>query len=66
MRSFVNEPRPPGAPGRSGRDWTIVGVFAALAVLEGYTLAYLLLLPYSLVRWGPVVRSWPARWSRPP
>jgi signal transduction histidine kinase len=98
MRSFFNEPRPPGAPGRSGRDWTIAGVFAALAILEaltrpgselaagvalvltptllwrrrhplvvlliatvallgvrgeqGYTLAYLLLLPSSLVRWG--------------
>jgi signal transduction histidine kinase len=98
MRSLWGEPRPPGAPGRSGRDWTLAGVFAALAILEGltrpgahlaaavalaltpallwrrrhplvvlfvatvalllirgdqgYSLAYLLLLPYSLVRWG--------------
>jgi signal transduction histidine kinase len=98
MRSFWDAPRPPDAPGRSGRDWTVAGVFAALAILEaltrpdvhlaaavalvltptllwrrrhplvvlllataalsgvrgeqGYSLAYLLLLPYSLVRWG--------------
>jgi signal transduction histidine kinase len=98
MRSLWGEPRPPDAPGRSGRDWTVAGVFAALAILEGltrpgfhlaaavalaltptllwrrrhpllivaiavaglvltrdvqgYSLAYLLLLPYSLVRWG--------------
>jgi signal transduction histidine kinase len=98
MRSFWEMPRPSDAPGRSGRDWTVAGVFAALAILEaltrpgahpaaavalvltpallwrrrhplvvlliaavalllvrgeqGYSLAYLLLLPYSLVRWG--------------
>jgi signal transduction histidine kinase len=98
MRSLWSEPRPLGAPGRSGRDWTLAGVFAALAILEGltrpgvhpaagvalvltptllfrrrhpllvllvataalllvrgdqgYSLAYLLLLPYSLIRWG--------------
>ncbi|HEY0534306.1 MAG TPA: histidine kinase [Actinoplanes sp.] len=98
MRSLWGEPRPADAPGRSGRDWTMAGVFAALAILEaltrpgshlaagvalvltpallgrrrhplvvlliatvalllvrgeqGYSLAYLLLLPYSLVRWG--------------
>jgi signal transduction histidine kinase len=107
MRSLWGEPRPPDAPGRSGRDWTVAGVFAALAILEGltradlpggvvavllaigltptllvrrrrpllavtiaftatalapllthgvppegYSLVYLLLLPYALVRWG--------------
>jgi signal transduction histidine kinase len=107
MRSLWGEPRPPDAPGRSGRDWTVAGVFAALAIIEGltrpdlpgglvavalaigltptllwrrrrplltvtiafaatglapllthgvppegYSLIYLLLLPYSLVRWG--------------
>src|SRR4051794_35085300 len=107
MRSLWGEPRPPDPPGRSGRDWTVAGVFAALAILEGlmrpglpggvmavvlaigltptllwrrrrpllmvavavaataaapllphgvppagYSLAYLLLLPYALVRWG--------------
>jgi signal transduction histidine kinase len=98
MRSLWSAPRPPGAPGRSGRDWTVAGVFAALAILEaltrpgsqpaavaalvltptllgrrrhplvvlliataallavrgdqGYSVAYLLLLPYSLIRWG--------------
>jgi signal transduction histidine kinase len=98
MRSLWGEPRPPDAPGRSGRDWTVAGVFAALAILEGllrpghlvaagvalvltptllwrrrqplpmvalavaglalarhepgFSLAYLLLLPYSLIRWG--------------
>lgn len=29
-----NEPRPPGAPKRGWRDWVLVGVLAALAVLE--------------------------------
>jgi signal transduction histidine kinase len=107
MRSLWDEPRPPDAPGRSGRDWALAGVFAALAILEGltraglpgglvtvllaagltptllvrrsrpllvvtiafvatglapllthgvppegYSLAYLVLLPYALVRWG--------------
>jgi signal transduction histidine kinase len=107
MRSLWGEPRPPDVPGRTGRDWTLAGVFAALAILEGltrpglpgglvavvlaigltptvlgrrrqplltvavavaatmlaplfthgvppegYSLVYLLLLPYSLVRWG--------------
>jgi signal transduction histidine kinase len=104
MRSLWGAPSPPDPPGRSGRDWAVAGVFAALAILEGltrpghlvgsalavaltpallwrrrrplltlvvaglavlvaslfdhghppvgYSLAYLLLLPYSLIRWG--------------
>jgi signal transduction histidine kinase len=35
--SLWAEPRAPGAPGRSWRDWALVGVFWALAVIEGVT-----------------------------
>ncbi|MFF5290832.1 sensor histidine kinase [Paractinoplanes globisporus] len=36
-RSLWTEPRPPGAPPRSWRDWALAGVFCLLAVLEGLT-----------------------------
>jgi len=36
-RSLWAEPRPPGAPPRSWRDWALAGVFCLLAVLEGLT-----------------------------
>src|SRR3954468_22751790 len=32
-----NEPRAPGAPARSWRDWALVGVFCGLAVIKGLT-----------------------------
>src|SRR5690348_14372107 len=35
--SLRQEPRAPGAPARSWRDWALVGVFCALAVIEGLT-----------------------------
>ncbi|MER5622885.1 sensor histidine kinase [Streptosporangium sp. NPDC002544] len=35
LRSVWDEPRPPNPPSRAWRDWALVGVLVAVAVLEG-------------------------------
>jgi hypothetical protein len=35
--SLWAEPRAPGAPARSWRDWALAGVFCLLAIIEGLT-----------------------------
>ena len=51
VRTAWDLPRAPGAPPRTWRDWTLVGVLAGLAVLEG------------LVRTAQGGSSQPALWS---